>query len=216
MASEAQRQKQLLASGFLDTLGQGNDTLELNEVEKIFVKWVGRLVEVMQERLNTLRNDGTEITASGRLSQSIRFEYEVAGTGYEAQIYMSPYADYVDKGVQGVGPNNQNSTSPYRFRYAFPTKRHREALIAWVREKNLTTDVTAPKGLLGKHTRAYLRNETRRQSLAMAIGIASKRRGLKARPFKAESVEEVLSAMTKEIAAATAKDIKVNIETSLL
>ncbi|GEP95560.1 hypothetical protein [Chitinophaga cymbidii] len=216
MATEAQLQKQLLESGFLNTLGANDDKLVLNEVEKIFVKWMGRLVEVMQERLNTARADGTEITASGRLSESIRFEYEVSGTGYEGTIFMAHYADYVDKGVQGVGPNNQNSTSPYSFKFAFPTKKHQEALIMWVRQKNVLTDVTAPKGLLGKHTRAFLRNDARRKSLAISIGVASKRKGLKARPFKAEAIDEVLAAMTKEIAQATARDVKINVETSVL
>lgn len=216
MASDAQRQRDLLATGYLDTLGTGNDNLLLNEVEKIFVKWMGRLVEVMQERLNTVRSDGAEITASGRLSSSIRFEYQVAGTGFEGQVFMAPYADYVDKGVQGVGPNSKNTTSPYRFRFAFPTKNHQEALILWVRQKANLSDVTAPKGLLGKNTRAYLRNDMRRKSLAIAIGISSKRKGLKARPFKAESVDEVLEAMKREIVAATAKDIKISFDTSVL
>lgn len=216
MASEAQNQKQLLDSGFLNSLGAGKDTLVLNEVEKIFVKWMGRLVEVMQERLNTARNDGTEITASGRLSESIRFEYQVSGTGYEGQVFMATYADFVDKGVQGVGPGNKNSTSPYKFKFAFPTKNHQEALIMWVRQKANLQDVTAPKGLLGKKTREHLNNDQRRKSLAIAIGISSKRKGLMAQPFKAESVDEVFQAMSKEIAAATAKDIKISIETSVL
>lgn len=216
MASEGQRQANLLNSGFLNSLGQDNDTLVLNEVEEVFVKHMGRLLEVMQERLNTARNDGTEITASGNLSESIKMEYHVAGTGFQALFYMAYYADFVDKGVQGVGPNNENTTSPYHFKFAYPTANHQAALLLWVRQKPNVSDITRPKGLLGKHTRAYLRNEDRRKALVVAIGIASKRRGLKARPFKAESIDEIMGAMTKEIAQATAKDIKFSIDTSVI
>lgn len=215
MASEASKQRDLINSGFLDNLGSDNSSLQLNEVEKIFVKWMGKLLEALQRNLNEAKN-GREITASGELSSSIRFNYRVDGFGYEGLFYMASYADFVDKGVQGVGPNNRNTTSPYKFRYAFPSRNHQEALLFWVRHKSLLEERSAPKGLLGTRTKSFLRNKARRTDLAIRIGIASKRKGLRATNFKQASVDEVMADMTVDIQKALAKDIIISINTSML
>lgn len=216
MATEAQRQKQLLASGWLDKIGTGNDVLELNSVEQIFVKWMGQLVEVMQQKINSPNAKGQEITASGELSQSIRFEYQQAGKGYEGLVYMVDYADYRDKGVQGIGPNSKNTTSPYKFKTLFPSRNMQNALLMWVREKNVLSDITAPKGLLGKHTRNFLRNKNRARELAIAIGIGVKKHGIEAGNFKQASVDEIMEGMMKELGEAMAADVKVSIDTAKL
>lgn len=215
MATEAQRQIKLLESGFLDSLGSNDNTLELDAVEEVFVKWMGQLVEALQRNLNTAVN-GREITASGALSASVRFEYRKDGKGYTGEVYMLDYADYVDKGVKGVGPGNKNTTSPYSFKSWFPSENMRNALLLWIREKSVLQDVTAPKGLLGKNTRGYLRNKDRRNDLATAIGISIKRKGLSARNFKAVSVDEIMEGMKADLAKAMAKDIAVSINTSVL
>lgn len=216
MATEAQRQKQLLSSGWLDKIGTGNETLELNEVDKVFVKWMGRLLEALQKNINNPGADGKEITASGNLSQSIRFEYTQNGTSYEALFYMAYYADYRDKGVQGIGPNSKNTTSPYKFKTAFPSKNMQEALLMWVREKNLLTDITAPKGLLGKNTKRVLKNKDRSRSLVFALGRSIKQRGIAASNFKEVSVNEIMDGMRQELAQALAADIAVSIDTAKL
>lgn len=215
MASESQKQRKLLDSGFLDGIGSKDVPLELDEVEKIFVKYMGQLVEALQVNLNVAQN-GKEITASGALSESIRFEYRKDGQGYVGEVYMLDYADYVDKGVQGIGPNNRNTTSPYHFKTAFPSKNMQKALILWVRQKSILEDRTAPKGLKGKVTSAYLRNKVRRNDLAIRIGIGIKRHGTKATNFKQVSVNQILDAMKQDMAKALASDIAININTSLL
>ncbi|TWF38846.1 hypothetical protein FHW36_10669 [Chitinophaga polysaccharea] len=215
MATEAQRQQNLLNSGFLDNLGTQPEPVALDNVEQIFVKHMGRLLEALQRNLNTQKN-GREISASGTLSQSIRVEYTKGSAKYEAEFYMASYADYVDKGVQGIGPKNKNTTSPYKFKTAFPGKDMQKALILWVRQKSILSDVTAPKGLRGKHTSGYLRNKVRRNDLAIALGIGIKRHGIAATNFKQVSINEVLADMTKELAQALAKDIVVNINTERL
>lgn len=216
MATEAQRQRQLIDSGFLDNVGANEPDIELNEVEKIFVQYMGQLLEAMQRRVNTPGSDGREITASGELSESMRFEYTVDGFAYEALFYMADYADYRDKGVQGVGPNNTNTTSPYRFKSAFPSKQMQKALLLWVREKANLEDKTAPKGLKGKYTRNYLRNKDRRNQLVIGIGIGIKRHGIKPGNFKEASIEEIMADMLAALGKALAKDIKVSIDTSVL
>lgn len=215
MASEGKKQQGLIDSGFLDGLGSDNSSLQLNEVEKIFVKWMGKLLEALQRNLNEAKN-GREISASGELSSSITFNYRVDGFGYEGLFYMANYADYVDKGVQGVGPNNRNTTSPYKFKYAFPSRNHQEALLFWVRHKSLLEERDAPKGLLGARTKNFLRNKARRNDLAIRIGIASKRKGLRATNFKKVSLDEVMADLTADIQKALAKDIVISINASML
>lgn len=216
MASEAQKQQRLLSSGFLNNLGSNIPELELNEVEKILVKFGSVMVEALQRNINTPGANGREITASGELSASIRFEYRQQGLGYVAEWFMTDYADFRDKGVQGVGPNNRNTTSPYRFKTAFPSKNMQNALLLYVREKNLLSDITAPKGLLGKNTRRILKNKDRRNTLAVAMGISIKRKGIEASNFKQKSIDEVMEDMTAELAKAMAMDIKISINMSKL
>jgi len=216
MATEAQRQQQLLSSGWLDKIGQGNDVLELDQVEQVFVKWMGRLVEALQKNINSPNGKGQEITASGALSESIRFEYSKNGVGYQGVVYMVDYADFRDKGVQGIGPNSKNTTSPYKFRTAFPSKNMQNALLMWVREKNLLSEITAPKGLLGKNTRNYLRNKDRSRQLVIALGKSIKQHGIEASNFKQVSVDEILQGMTQELAEAMVGDIVLSIDTAKL
>lgn len=216
MATEAQRQKQLLESGWLDQLGQDRVPLALNNVDAVFQKHMGDLLLALQRNVNEPGPDGREITASGNLSASMRAEYTITNTTYEAVFYMADYADFRDKGVQGIGPDNQNTTSPYRFKYAFPSRNMQKALLMWVRQKNVLSDIRAPKGLLGKHTRSYLRNKNRANSLAIALGVSIKRRGIKASNFKEASLNEVMDALRADLAKALAKDIVININTSML
>lgn len=215
MANESQKQKKLLDSGFLDNLGSKDVPLGLDEVEKIFVKYMGELVEALQNNLNTMKDDGNEISATGALSESIRFEYRKDGTGYVGEVYMLDYADYVDKGVQGVGPENKNTTSEYKFKTAFPSKNMQKALLVWIRKKNVLEDKVVQQGLKGRYTREYLRNKVRRKNLVIRIGIGIKQHGIKATNFKQVGIDAILDDMYKELAKAMASDIAININTSL-
>ncbi|MBV7534058.1 hypothetical protein [Chitinophaga sp. sic0106] len=212
MATETQRQQALIDDGFLDNLGtdSGSD-LDLTPVEKIFVKWMGQLLLAFQNNLNTLK-DGREISASGNLSESIRVEYNFEGNAYEAVFYMADYADYVDKGVRGIGPNNRNNTSPYRFKHAFPSKNMQKALLLWVRQKNIVENNMPQKGLKGRFTRNYLRNKMRAQDLAIRLGVGILRHGTRATNFKQESLDEVMAQMEAEMQKALSNTIVVNIQ----
>src|SRR4051812_25603724 len=222
MANEAQRQQQLIDSGLLDSLGDVNLPLELGTVEGIFVKYMGILVERMHENLNKLHPvmvDGRQVqassVASGALTSSIRFEYKVVGQSYIGEVYMTDYADFVDKGVQGIGPGNRNNTSPYKFKTMLPSKNMKDALVLWIRQKNITDKIDAPTGLFGRETASRLSTVVKEQSLATAIGIGIKRHGIQATNFKTVSVESIMADLRRDLAAAAATDIAININTSL-
>lgn len=207
MASEAQRQRQLIESGWLDQVGQDRVPLELNSVDAIFQKWMGDLLLALQRNVNEPGPDGREITASGNLSASMRVEYTISNTSYEAVFYMADYADFRDKGVQGIGPGNQNTTSPYRFKSAYPSQNMQQALLLWIRQKNVLADIRAPKGLQGV---------TDPRKLAFGLGRAIKRHGIKASNFKQASIDEVMDGLRADLAKALAKDIVFNINASML
>jgi len=221
MASESQKQKSLLDSGFLDNLGSSRQAdLKLDNVERIFVKWMGILITQLQKNLNNESKGAggynAEITASGELSASIRLEYSRVGAGLVGKIYMADYADFVDKGVKGIGPGNRNTTSPYSFKKASVSRSFRDALIKWIGDKNITIYPETSKGLLGPDTRKKLSNKIAAQNLATAIGRGIKKKGLRARNFKQVSVEAIQEGMMKEIRMALATDIKIDINLSAL
>lgn len=209
MASEAQRQQELLNTDFLDRLGSGKGNgPKLDAVEEVFVKYMGKLVQRLVDRVDKRGPNGREISASGNLSSNIRFEYTRNGTKYVGQVYMPDYADFVDKGVQGVGPENRNTTSPYRFRFLRPNAKHVAALERWIADKNDLSIITAPKGLANL--------VTARKSLAYAFAASARRRGLKATNFKRGALDDILPDFTRELGAALGKDLTTSIKLSNL
>ncbi|ASZ14517.1 hypothetical protein KTO58_01220 [Chitinophaga pendula] len=219
MASESKLQRQLLESGFLDDIGQarGGDKLKFTSVEQVFIKHMGQLLKRLQERVNAPQCADKEITASGGLSASMRFEYTFLGVLYRAQFYMASYADYQDKGVRGLGSNNQNTTSPYSFRFKNASRNHVDAIEGWLKEKNNLTDRRAPKGLLTAGKKNHINDAIQtNRSIAYAIAVAGKSKGLKAQNFKQGAIDDVMPGLMKELAQAMARDIKISIDTSVL
>jgi hypothetical protein len=208
MASEAQKQGALLNSGFLNTLGSKDPGLRLDGVEQVFVKYMGKLVQRLVSRIDQAGPDGREVTASGNLSSNIRFEYTHIGMRYTGNVFMPDYADFRDKGIQGLGADNQNTTSPYRFKFRHPSKKHVAAIEQWIKEKNNLAIVTAPKGLTD-----IVKEQ---KSLAYIFAASARRKGIKAANFKQGAIDDILPDFARELSAALGKDIAVSIKLSNL
>lgn len=206
--TEGRRQQQLLDSGFLDTLGRDKNIpeVELDQVEKVFVKWMGKLVQEIVRKIDEVGPNGKEISATGNLSAKTRFTFTKTGTSYLGYVYMPFYADFRDKGVQGVGPGNKNTTSPYRFRFRWPSKKHLAAIEQWVRDKNNLAIITVPKGLTDI--------VSEQKSLAAKIATANKIHGIMPGNFKMGAVNSIMPDFTKELAAAMAKDVAISFDLS--
>ena len=195
--------KAALAGGFLETVGSDKGYVQRSIV---FDTLQAVLFEYSEKFVNRFKSelDKQGVNASGDLSSSIRFQYKKAGTVYETAIFMNDYAKFVDEGVQGVNSAKSiNKTSPYKFKFAHPSATHIAALEKWIKEKNVTALITAPKGIISK--------DLSPKSLAYAIGTATKQRGLKATYFKKKVVESLITDLKRDIAAAIGEDIKVNI-----
>jgi hypothetical protein len=208
MASEGQRQQDLINSGFLDNLGSKDPGLQLDTVEQVFVKYMGKLVQRLTDRIDQAGPDGREISATGNLSSNIRFEYTKSATRYVGQIFMPDYADFVDKGVRGLGGDNRNTTSPYRFRFLRPSKKHVAAIEQWIKDKNNLAIVTAPKGLTDI--------AAQQKSLAYIFAASARRKGLKATNFKRGVLDDIMPDFARDIGKAMGKDIAVSIRLTKL
>lgn len=206
MASEAQRQAALLNSGYLNTLGTSSGVIALDNVEQVIVHWMGKLVQEIVRRIDEPGENGKEISSSGHLSANTRFTYKKLGMAYVGYVHMPYYADYRDKGVQGLGPGNINTTSPYRFRFLNPSKNHINAIEDWVREKNNLTVITVPKGLtsIAKQQR----------SMAYLIAKYDKQHGIRPANFKKGAVAAIMDGFLRDISRAMAKDISIEFDYS--
>jgi hypothetical protein len=199
----AKNTKELLSSGFLNGLGSNKQFLanpiEFDALESVLVKYGALFVKGFSSEL-----DKQDITASGALDSSLRFEFTKLGNTYETSVYMSDYAKFVDEGVQGINPGkSKNITSQFKFKFSNPSKKHVEALEKWIKQKNVVAIITVPKGIASKKATPL--------SLAQAIGYNIKQRGLRATYFKKKVVESLIDDFKKEVAIAAGIDMKVNV-----
>jgi hypothetical protein len=207
--SEFRRQNRLhaantrafLQSGEITNFGQSKNyvqqELTFDALENILVDYGERLVRGMKEEL-----DKADANASGKGDGSIRFELYKNGKTYETRVFMADYLKFVDLGVQGVGAASRNKTSPFKFRFINPSKKHVEALEQWIKTKNVRAIVTVPKGISA---------DIKPRSLAYIMARSSKIYGLRATYFRKKTIDNLIDDLRKDIINAAGNDIKVNI-----
>lgn len=202
MASEAKKQSELLATGFLNSLGKKknfDEPLTLNSLEDVLIKYGKLFRKGFSDELNA-----ADVSASGYLDSNIRFEFTRFGTRYETVFFMPDYAKFVDQGVQGINQGvSKNKTSPYKFRISNPSPAMVKSLEKWLKEKNVTAIITVPKGIVAKKVEA--------KSLAYALGKSIKQRGINATYFKKKTVEKLKDQFRADVIKAVGEDIKINI-----
>lgn len=196
--------KSALSDGFLDTVGSDKSYLQpgisFDGLQALMIEYGEKFTRGFCDELN-----GANAAASGFLESSIRYEYTQTGTHYEAAFYMADYAKFVDEGVQGTDSGKSiNTTSPFKFKFSHPSASHIAALEKWIKEKNVTALITAPKGIISKTLSP--------KSLAYAIGVATKQRGLRATYFKKNTVERLIGKFKEDVAKVMVKDFKINVQ----
>ncbi|HWV64356.1 hypothetical protein [Chitinophaga sp.] len=220
MAPERQRQQDLINSGALNNIGSTRQAEpELDNVEEVFKTYMGKLVQRLVERIDGAGPDGKEISASGRLSESVKFKYTVKGQQYTGEISMADYADWRDKGVRGISAGNKNTTSPYSFKFVPPSANHVAAIEQWIKDKNDLSVVEAPKGLdriVKKHNTRLNDIVKQRHSLAFAMAYSSKQKGIMPANFKKGALDDIMPEFTQEMAKALAKDVTITLNLSNL
>jgi hypothetical protein len=112
------QQAQLLADGFLDSIGSSKDELRPRDSYSELIILAGELVEDAQENLK-----GN--VASGALSESLAVDEPTrAGDILRIDITMQFYGRFLNKGVRGT----KSGKGLYKFKHELPSKGMVEAL----------------------------------------------------------------------------------------
>ena len=211
MPTIAQAQAKALQSGFFEGLGASRSDFtapNLRTVEALMALYA----EEFQNRFIDNLNRENKVTTGG-LADSFTFQAKFLGRGFTVQFFVADYYDYVDKGVQGVGPGNQNSTSPYKFKGAWVSKSHRIAIEKWIIKNRLT----ATRKDVNKYGRTRRESkaipaERGRQSLAYAIAAATKKKGLKQTGVWSDAFNDTFKDFAVQMSKALGVDIVVDLK----
>lgn len=209
MPSIREAQAKVLRTGFLDTLGEGQiQTPSLSTFEAMLALYAEEFISKAQDRLNADNK-----VASGKLSSSIRFETKRMGRAYNLSIFVLDYYKYVDAGVQGVKDKSINS--PYKFKYANPSKSHVEAIRKWIRENRSKIKVSDIKYGKTKQERKAIDPAKKERSLAYIIARSSKLKGIKGNGFWSKSFDETFKDFGVQMSKALGEDIRIDLRNAV-
>lgn len=146
---------------------------------------------------------------TGSLASSIRFETTETRNGIIIEVFVNDYYKFIDSGVQGVGRNNKNTTSPYRFRTLNPSQSHVSAIRKWIARNGIKARATDVKkyGAVGRENR-----QPQDKSLAYIIARSIKSKGLIRTGFWTDSIQETFKDFDVKMSQALGIDIRVNLE----
>lgn len=151
---------------------------------------------------------------TGSLSDSLRVETTETANGIIFEIFVNYYYKYIDKGVQGTGPGNKNTTSPHKYTDKMPPVID---ILKWLR-KNINAvrneDQQRKLSKLQKKRRSVsaMAKEMQPRTLAFLIARKIKRQGLPYTGFWERSVNEVFKDFDIKMSQALGIDIRVNLE----
>ena len=198
---QAQRR---IGSRVFSGLGEGKgEQVELLTVEAMIQEYIK---EFTTKAENNLKKAGA--VSSGSLSESIRPETTILPNGIAFKIYVNDYYKFVDEGVKGVGKNNRNTTSPYKFRFLNPSKSHVDAIRKWIRENGIKARVTDVKkyGALGQE-----RKQPKEKDLAYIVARSIKSKGLRRTGFWSDAFDTTFKDFGPKMAEAMGADIRIDL-----
>ena len=224
--SEARAQAQILADGFLATIGDRYDVYKIGEYptfEEVLVYYGTMFNQVAEEELE---NAGK--VATGNITKLIspkvtKFgnDYEMI-LGYDSKNPAAIYYRFVDKGVKGFGGVNARPknvlNSPYKFRSPYPNEKMIKSLEEWYKlgkakvrtesqKKNLSASQTKNKKISQIPKKLTLRD------IATMTAFAIKRDGLKTTNFIGKSIDRVFNKEFYEVMAlALTRDIDIQVK----
>lgn len=171
---------------------------------QLVADYVEAFEKMTADKLNALDRVDT-----GNLASTIKFETTETKDGLIIEVFVNDYYKFVDRGVRGIGRNNINTTSPYRFRYANPSKSHVQAIRGWIsrnRDKVKARDVQK-YGAIGREKR-----QPQDITVAWLVARNIKRRGLRQTGFWTDSINEVFKDFDVKMSQALGIDIAVNLQ----
>jgi hypothetical protein len=207
MPTIAQAQAKLGGRAFTGT-GISKGVFVPKEDMPLALQMVAEYVEAFERRTADELNRLDKVDTGG-LASSIRFETTETANGIIIEVYVNDYYKFVDKGVRGVGKNNENTTSPFRFRYLNPSKSHVSAIRKWIARNGIKSRATDVKkyGAVGRENR-----QPEDVRLAKIIARSIKSKGLRRTSFWTDSINETFKDFDAKMSQALGIDVRVNLE----
>jgi hypothetical protein len=207
MPTIAQAQAKLGGRAFTGT-GISKGVFVPKQDMPLALQLVAEYVEAFERRVADELNRLDKVDTGG-LASSIRFETTETANGIIISVFVNDYYKFVDEGVRGVGRNNINTTSPYRFRYLNPSKSHVSAIRKWIARNGIKSRATDVKkyGAVGRENR-----QPKDKSLAYIIARSIKSKGLERTGFWSSSIDQVFKDFDIKMSQALGIDIRVNLE----
>jgi hypothetical protein len=211
-----QLQDELLSGGLLNQLGSSRkDYAELNELptlEKYIILAASNFILKVKDNIEVLG-----ISDTGNLSDDIsQGELTKRGgtysitLGYPKNSPASKYYDFVNKGVKGVKSKSPNSK--YSFKNLGVSRKMLSNIQSWVNRNSIrTNEVAITQRQARRQSLSNMSNEsTRRKSLAYAVAVGIKKKGLRKTSFFDSAIEKYFgNDFSVGIAKTLGQDIKV-------
>lgn len=213
--SISQLQRELVNSGALAQLGSSSKNYlraeELPTLERFLILSAANFIIKVKENIESLG-----ISDTGALSDNLS-EGELEKTnqgysitmGYPTNSKAAKYYDFVNKGVKGVKSNSPNS--PYAFKNIGVSRAMLKNIYSWVNRNGLRgNDVAITKRQAKRQSLSKMVSEaSKKKSLAYAIAVNIKKRGLKQTRFFDNAVESYFGNFSNEVAKVIGQDVKV-------
>lgn len=200
MASITKTQKEALLEPILrnqeSNKDKYTDATSLPGVKELLVAWGSRFIQEVQDNLDRLGKAdtgalNTDITKGDVIQTGLRYELKV---GYPQGNKSSEYYDYVNKGVKGLR-SGQPASSPYQFRKLSAPPVMVDAIEGWVKRNNIAArneDQTTNLSQL-QSKRSSFKDLSPTRSLAYAIALSIKRKGLERTGFFDDAITSVFN-----------------------
>lgn len=213
--SISQLQKELVNSGALNELGSSSKNFlraeELPTLERFLVLSAANFILKVKENIEALGISDTgalsDDLAEGELQKSNQ-GYSIT-MGYPQGSKAAKYYDFVNKGVKGVKTGTPNS--PYAFKNIGVSRAMLSNIYSWVNRNGLRgNDVAITKRQAKRQSLSKMVSEaSKKKSLAYAIAVNIKKRGLKQTRFFDNAVDSYFSNFGAEVAKVIGQDVKV-------
>jgi hypothetical protein len=189
-------------------LGMSKGVFVPKEDMPLALQMVAEYVEAFERQVADELNRLDKVD-TGDLASSIKFETTETKNGIIIEVFVNDYYKFIDKGVKGIGRNNKNTTSPYKFRTLNPSQSHVNAIRKWIARNGIRARATDVKkyGAVGRENR-----QPQDKSLAYIIARSIKSKGLERTGFWTDSIEQTFKDFDVKMSQALGIDIRVNLE----
>ena len=176
----------------------------LGVVQAMIAQYIADFIKNAEDNLKDSNSNTT-----GALTDSLDFDLTTTATGYTINLNALDYYKFVDEGVRGAGRSAKNKTSPYKFRYINPSKKHVDAIQKWIKDNNLTATAKDVKkyGRTGRERKAMSQ-----KTLAYLIARNIKNDGLRATNFFTDALNDTFKDFGQNLSKALGASITINLQ----